>query len=203
MMRNKILYILFILLWGCKREQPLLEYDKYSEWIRNPENGLHQIKKVQNLIISLQLLPEDYLKNRTYGALNYDYDSVAYANQLTFSLKIDVDRAKSINADPFYVNATSFDEVEERKKLFANMIENNFNITHGIVSKKPVICVEDITNGLIAGKSVLLAFDVSKEDIKSGFELTWNDIVFRTGIHKFTYSSEVLRYIPRLIKSQK
>lgn len=203
MMILKIICVLLILFVGCESKPQILTPEKYKIWVRDPQNNLHQTKKLQNLILSLQYLPADYMKLMA-GNLQTDAstDTYSFTQQITFSLSVDVDKEKSVSIDPFNINARSFSEVEERKKTFTENIEQNVSIRCGKQILKPALCVADISNGLVNSKTVFLAFEKPKEFMDKGIEIIWNDMVFRTGVHKFYFSSEDLANIPTLDKGQ-
>lgn len=192
--------LVLLLLFACNHEGTrLVKSDDYIQWIRNPQNELHQTKKVESLVLSLQYLPSEYFTITHQSTFRTNkVDSFSYNSQLTFSLTVDIDKQSSVSLDPFFINANSMSEVEERKQKFAETIEQNSYIICNSKRFSPVISVDDISNGLVKSKTVLLAFDKPSDYAQGGFEFVWNDMTFHTGIHRFSYTQDVLSNIPKI-----
>ncbi len=76
---------------ACKQHQKLNNLDDIKAYINNEDNGLTKKKTINNLIVSVQYLPHEYLTLKETKEINFSYDSLLklYKNSYSFLLSIE------------------------------------------------------------------------------------------------------------------
>jgi hypothetical protein len=207
----------FILLWvvvilmaaACK---PRIRSEaEFYRWINDPENGLVQSKKANDLSITVKYLPAAFLAYKEWrnipGAGNKQMDSLLnyYQRSRTFLMTIkpcatQPDAAARTSGDVIYKGIGNYQEYQQR------VMQLNFNLGEflelhaGKQVFKPTLSTMENTYGVTEQRNFYLVFSDADEKTtllaETELDLTFQDEIFNTGISHFIFQKDKIEYLP-------
>lgn len=215
-MKSRLIYIIFSLVLftaGCSERREVPYGKEYVEWINDPANGLVQIKYINDVKVSLQYIPADFL---AYQELQRDPNKYSkhikdslinyYSRNRSFILTIGPDDRKRNTSEPG--NDIMLRDIEDMEDFKDRSMTMNFDMGEyvtlltGDEKLKPVITNMENVYGLSAERKIHFVFasqNAKRSNTDSGFDFEFNDEIFNTGINHFVVSSDQLNKIPKLI----
>lgn len=209
-MRHFLIFIIFTLT-SCSFFNKELVWNDYVKYINDEENGLVKKKYINHLELTMKYLPPAYLVHRelrddtSFTVKQKDSILSLYSNNLTFVLSVNPDErdGDSPIEDVLFYNLKSKEEYTQR------MMHLNFEIKEDLelicddkIKYSPVLTNMENSYGLSKGRNITLVFTPLKtkdEFLKAkNITVSWNDEVFETGQHYFSFDAAQLFSTPGL-----
>lgn len=195
------LYYIAALLPACQPAK-LSEADFYR-WMNNPDNGLVQSKKVNDLRITVKYLPPQWLtyrEEKSYqgGMEISNNEQSSYQSSHVFLLTIQPDAE-----DIMYHGVADYVAYKERIMALNFHLEEYVQLRIGERILKPVLHTLEDTYGVAPHRNVYIVFaDEQSDSITSNQELDFvlADQIFNTGISHFVFSQQALAQAPAIIR---
>lgn len=209
-MRYFFIFIVFSFT-SCSFFDRELGWNDYVNYINEEDNGLVKRKYINHLEITMQYLPAAYLvhselKNDTsFTATQKDSILSLYAHNLTFVLSINPDERDGDSP----IEDVLFYNIKNKEEYTYRMMHLNFEIKDHIeldcdhqVKYVPAIVNMENSYGLSKGRKIMIVFTPLKssdEFLKAkNMTVSWNDEVFETGQHYFSFDAAQLFSTPGL-----
>lgn len=195
---------LLILFTGCLLSCNFrtLKPGVYVTFIKNPDNGLHQVQSEGSIHFDVQYKPLDYvclLQNNSkhiskdqLKKLKAEFDGLIYFN---FSI------TGSIASEIYKVQTEDTAEFKQRVNYLSFHANKDFWLLSGVDTLKCVIYHVEKNYEITSRTDVVLAFEPinRKNENKIGLlQFYFRDNVFNTGLHEFEFSENALLSIPSL-----
>lgn len=206
----KILPFLLILLAlvGCGHREDVYAWNDYQKWVANESNELKKVKKINDLNISAQFLPADYLTFQELKGNGVVIDSASYKASrknyqcsLTFRLMLEPEE-KGFNL--IYYKVSNMAEYGARVNALSFDIDSFIGLNIGDKTYRPVLAhyegYNELNNRLIF-TTVFQPDEFSCGTFQENVEkitLTFDDPFWSTGVNNFTYGISTLTDVPQI-----
>ena len=159
--------------------------EEYQEWVFSDESGLVQRSSSGNFLFELIYIPESILP-----------DSDSTFNRFAFQMKISDKEGKAILKN----GINSKDKYESRINQLEYKTTKYFSFL-GKDSISPAFVHYENYRG-IRNDILIHAHFIINQKLGDQIEITFNDQIFLTGIHKFIYDAQALKDLPILNPSK-
>lgn len=176
--------------------------EAYVNFIKNPDNGLHQVKDAGKVKFDVQFKPLQYvcllqnnsntISGRQLKTLEEEFAGLVYFN---FSI------LGSSTGDPLQSQAQDSTEYKGLVNYLSFSASKDFWVLHGPDTLKCVLYHYERNYGLASRNDVVLAFQPlgsEKDSNIDSMQFCFNDKIFHTGTHSFNFSAQTLLSIPEL-----
>lgn len=206
-MKTKIANIILILLVLSSCSPSDLAYKDYLLYLNNPDNGLIKERQANDIVLKLKYLPIDYLVHQDLkkdGIVETEIrDSLeeVYGNSLTFLLNISPKSGKQGRND----NSVMFKGIDGIESYKNRAIQMNFSMSEFLSLRNkngeiaPVLCNMENTYDVSTSRSIYVVFSkemVDRELKKEDWEFVYEDQLFETGIHVFSFDKDDIAQAP-------
>lgn len=188
---------LLLLFNSCKKEMQASDFVRY---VNNPENGLHKIKQVDDLIVDLQYKPLEYIVSHEFRTNNIEAQAFRQrAEKLQglqyYNLKLSIDE-KGLN--PTTYNIQNDLELQNRLYYLSFGMKQDIRLIQGRDTLSPVLYHFERSYNLSKHRTFVLAFDEKdmEHELDKTFVLDSPD--FGTGPVKIKIQKDDLQNTPSL-----
>lgn len=199
-MRKAVNGLLILLCCMCSCAHQLGKED-YVQFVKDNKNGLNKTIEAGEWVFSMQYKPYDYiLLFESNGDMKSDQikerrsmlKGTAWFN-ISFGLA-----GKSIS--PMRYNLASTEEYNVRLNYFLNEARQNVQLVYGTDTLRPSAYLFENNFNLAPMETMVVGFDLPGESDRPEKDmwLSYNDLLFKNGIIKAKYTTEVLNAIPNL-----
>jgi hypothetical protein len=201
---RRFLLVILSLLGGFACTPSVKSEAQYYQWLNDPENGLVQVKEVNDLILTAKFLPPQLLAQQELKRLpeitTASTDSLVqvYANSYSFLLTI---QPQNSQQDVLFRDLESYPQYKERVTALNFHADQFLALQVGDQSVPPVLHIMENTYSTRSGRSLYLVFPrkaLSNREPASDLDLVFTDELFQTGINHFIFSAEDLATIPTI-----
>jgi len=209
-MRNMLTAALLLLLFtGCSSQSDTLSWNKYQKWLFGESTDLKKVKQVNDINITAQYLPANYLAYKEMLADDAVMDSTHYKNSLdhyqcglTFRVLVEPEKG---GVNLLYHRVSSEVGYKQRVNALSFEIDQYISMNVGGTEYTPVLAhyegYNEMLNRLIfttvfqPEEFKCGSFDASTEKITIQFD----DPFWSTGVNNFTYGTASLTDVPQII----
>ncbi len=193
--------LLCVVIQSCKEQPSELSYTAYCKYMVSPQAGLLQRKIVAGFEIKCQYVPPEYLAYNQSSLVGHPqlFDSLlaSYRNQQTFFLTISKQKPVSSSTDLLLSESRNYSEYRQKVDEANFRMKDNIEKSIDSVRLKPLEAVLEGGTGLSSERKFILVFDNTLAQ-HTDESIVWNDIIFMTGIHRFSFQRDVFKSLPRL-----
>ena len=204
---NILLFTLGVLWIGflaCAEKDIIETPDEMLGWIGNPEHGLVRERSGAGIRWTAKYVPHDYLAARylesldSYSEATRDSVMASYANTLCFLLTVTPESEEE--SDVMYRGVGSFEEFRSRAMSLNFKVKDLMTLNYGGKQTPAVISTMENTYGLHQRRDVMVIFARDEEawERADTIDCVFDDRIFNSGIHHFTYTVDDIRRIPTL-----
>jgi len=190
--------VIVLMFFICSCGKDKLDGKEYIGYIENEKSPFTNSKEVDGLVFQLQYCPEEYmvlkqLKQYDVPQALIDRKKKEDAGLVFFKLRIKT----AEGSDVLNYGISSQDDFYHRIDYLSYGFEENIAMVSGTDTIYPGIFQFERTYGISPNADFIMAFDAKLEKDKE-FQVLIDDMVFSSGLLKFTYSETDIRNIPQL-----
>ncbi len=178
-----------------------LQPSEYVKWMKSLESGLPKVKTLQDIEFTAYPLSPEFMACNDLRENNVDqqlWDStiVNYRGMKYFMLRID-----ALNFGDELAKYQLQSQAEYQERIMYLSFEQQGNLSVQTDDGRDVPCVLyhfERTYGVTPYSTFMLGFDEASLEGAKELTLTLDDQLFDKGLVKFTWSTEVLKNIPKV-----
>jgi len=218
MVRNNYLFLLCIFL-SCHRagnissegsfhpgireleawHQQDLAPEHFQQWVKEPEHGLLQTKKIDNVEYSLLCKPVDYIISKEAGngkvsASEYARKIEELSDLIYFDLRIKIDHC---NGEFLKYGVSSSEEYQDRVAYSAFAMQQDIRLVSGGDSIPCSLFHFERAFDVVPYGNFLMGFSADPATLKD-LTFVFHDNLLQKGIIKFSVDPRLLTHLPKL-----
>lgn len=198
----RILFILFVGLTGCKKEQQLSAPD-YMSYIENKSNGLKNTVTLKDYEYTFLYKPAEYIAYKELTNANI-IDSTTFKKRVRelhktvwFNIYIKTTEGKD---NPLKSGVSGLDEYNARVSYFLSDAANNLTLYYGQKGSMNNVAYHFENNyGLTPMDVIVVGFEIPDDFASEDIVLEYDDRLFNSGPIKVKVSKKELLDIPQII----
>ena len=195
MKRISLLVSVTIIFAGCKQSTVSTAHE-YSEWFNKEENGCKVVRTVNNMNITVKLLPASFLALKEFessqGKTTFEHLYDQYKDSKTFLISFNPDDQEK-GADVMYKDVANYKEYVERSLTLNFDLESKIKLEAGKKEYTPVLSSLENTYGLSKGRDVYMVFAPTENrdelDKAPYFDFIYSDDLYQLGTLHFVFDN--------------
>lgn len=192
---NLLQFLILIVIFSCSNVTKVNSTEEYCIWLRDPENGLYNERKIGNLLISAQYHTKVYMailqanKDDIIPILEtIDSLSKNYNTSINFQFKI-----SDVNLKDDFIKSGSVNEEDYQAKLdyLTSKIQEDFYLVSGTDTLECIEAFHERNYGISPIYSFMLSFNAPpKNTDPNDLVLVYNDNLENLGTIMIRFKKE-------------
>ena len=209
-MRNVLTAALLLLLFtGCSSQSDTMAWLQYQQWLFGEDNTLKKVKQVNNINLTTQFLPANYLAYKEMLADEVYMDSTHYKSAmshyqcgLTFRILVEPEKG---GVNLLYHRVSSEVGFKQRVNALSFETDKYISMKVGEQEYPPVLAQYEGYNEMLNRLVFTTVFQ--PQEFNCGtfspdtekITITFDDPFWSTGVNNFTYGTASLTDVPKII----